>query len=42
MPPAPAAGPRMATVTDAPVVARLLHAFNREFDTPTPEVDAAR
>lgn len=27
---------RAATVVDAPLVARLLHAFNREFDSPTP------
>ena len=28
--------PRIATVSDAATVARLLDAFNREFDTPTP------
>lgn len=28
--------PRLATVEDADVVAELLHAFNLEFDTPTP------
>jgi GNAT superfamily N-acetyltransferase len=30
---------RRATVADAEVVARLLHDFNTEFDTPTPGVD---
>jgi len=39
MPSTPHAGPRVATVADAPVVARLLRDFNREFDTPTPEVE---
>ena len=28
--------PRVATVAEAGTVARLLDAFNREFDTPTP------
>jgi len=28
--------PRVATTADAATVARLLDAFNREFDTPTP------
>ena len=31
---------RRATVEDALVVARLLHDFNTEFDTPTPGVEA--
>lgn len=31
--------PRLATVDDADEVARLLHDFNVEFDTPTPGVD---
>ena len=30
---------RRATVDDAPEVARLLHDFNTEFDTPSPGVD---
>jgi GNAT superfamily N-acetyltransferase len=30
---------RRAAVADAPVVARLLDDFNREFDTPTPGVE---
>jgi GNAT superfamily N-acetyltransferase len=30
------AAPRVATPSDADTVARLLDAFNREFDTPTP------
>jgi GNAT superfamily N-acetyltransferase len=29
-------GVRLATVADAPAVGRLLHAFNSEFDWPTP------
>jgi ribosomal protein S18 acetylase RimI-like enzyme len=28
--------PRLATGDDAPTVGRLLHAFNREYDDPTP------
>jgi GNAT superfamily N-acetyltransferase len=38
------AAPRVATPSDVDTVARLLDAFNREFDTPTPgpEVLAAR
>ncbi|NUT33127.1 MAG: GNAT family N-acetyltransferase [Hamadaea sp.] len=35
-----AAPVRLATPGDAPIVAALLDAFNREFDTPTPGVDA--
>jgi GNAT superfamily N-acetyltransferase len=31
--------PRLATPEDAPAVARLLHDFNTEFDTPSPGVD---
>jgi len=31
---------RLATVDDSDVIARLLHDFNLEFDTPTPGVDA--
>lgn len=31
--------PRLARIVDAPEVARLLHDFNVEFDTPTPGVD---
>lgn len=31
--------PRLATVEDAVEVARLLHDFNEEFDTPSPGVD---
>ncbi|MCW2985544.1 MAG: GCN5-related N-acetyltransferase, partial [Conexibacter sp.] len=31
---------RTATTADAPAIGRLLHAFNREFDDPTPEPDA--
>jgi GNAT superfamily N-acetyltransferase len=34
------ASPRVATPADAVTVARLLDAFNREFDTPTPGPDA--
>ncbi len=33
----PADAPRRATAADAVTVATLLHAFNREFSTPTPE-----
>ncbi|WP_144717422.1 GNAT family N-acetyltransferase [Agrococcus jejuensis] len=33
------ADPRLATVADARDVARLLHAFNVEFDTPTPRAE---
>ncbi len=36
--PSPAT-PRLATVEDASGVARLLHDFNTEFDTPSPGVD---
>lgn len=36
----PDAAPRVATPADAATVAGLLDAFNREFDTPTPGVDA--
>jgi hypothetical protein len=32
----PDRGVRPASVTDADVVAQLLHNFNREFDEPTP------
>jgi GNAT superfamily N-acetyltransferase len=35
----PAERPRVATVADVGTVARLLDAFNREFDTPTPGPD---
>ena len=31
--------PRLATIDDAAEVARLLHDFNEEFDTPSPGVD---
>src|SRR4051795_1481466 len=31
--------PRVATVADATVLARLLDAFNREYDDPTPGVE---
>ena len=31
--------PRLATVTDAAEVGRLLHDFNTEFDTPSPGAD---
>ena len=31
--------PRVAAVTDAGEIARLLHDFNAEFDTPSPSVD---
>jgi GNAT superfamily N-acetyltransferase len=31
--------PRLATIDEAPEVARLLHDFNTEFDTPSPGVD---
>ena len=34
----PGGMPRVATAADAATVARLLDAFNREFDTPTPGV----
>ena len=34
------AGPRVAALGDAPAVARLLDAFNREFGDPTPGVPA--
>jgi len=37
MDPPPADAPRRATAADAVTVATLLHAFNREFSTPTPE-----
>jgi hypothetical protein len=30
-----AASVRVATASEAPIVAQLLDAFNREFDTPT-------
>ena len=30
---------RLATPADAPVLGRLLHAFNTEFDEPTPDAD---
>ena len=33
-----ALAPRLATTADARVLAELLHAFNTEFDTPTPEI----
>ncbi len=32
-------GPRLATADDAAEIARLLHDFNTEFDTPSPGVD---
>ncbi|MGO4190109.1 GNAT family N-acetyltransferase [Arthrobacter sp. YAF17] len=34
--------PRRATPADAAAVARLLHAFNSEFSTPTPDPDELR
>lgn len=34
--------PRRATTADAATVARLLHDFNTEFDTPTPGPDALK
>ena len=37
--PAEAARARTATPADAPVVARLLHDFNAEFDVPTPPAE---
>ena len=36
MAPGPVGTPRLATVADVAVVAELLDAFNREYDTPTP------
>src|SRR4029453_1909683 len=30
---------RLATTADAPALGRLLHAFNTEFDEPTPDAD---
>ena len=35
----PSSDPRRATAADAATVARLLHDFNTEFDTPSPGID---
>ena len=39
MKPEPHARIRLASVSDAPAFGRLLHAFNVEFDEPTPDAD---